>query len=174
MTLDIENALYKTDKKEYGGNYDIHYLEQYKIYVEMADRISSRRQSANSFFLSVNTAVVAIIGYVQLGQATGTSQAFYWLVSIAGMALCYTWYRLIRSYKDLNSGKFKVIHALEQKLPTAPYDAEWESLERGNNPKLYHPFTKVEIVVPWVFFILHLSILLQTIPWDDFSHALCK
>ena len=27
-----------------------HFLEQYKLYVEMADRISNRRQTANSFF----------------------------------------------------------------------------------------------------------------------------
>lgn len=172
--MNIESALFKVDKAEYGTNFDAHYLEQYKLYVEMADRISSRRQSANSFFLSVNTAVVAIIGYVQLGQAPVASQAFYWLVSIAGMALCYTWYRLIRSYKDLNSGKFKVVHALEQRLPVAPYDAEWESLERGKNPNLYHPFTRVEMVVPWVFFLLHASVLLQAIPWGIFSQALCK
>lgn len=30
-----------------------HLVDQYKLYVEMADRISSRRASANSYFLSV-------------------------------------------------------------------------------------------------------------------------
>ncbi|MES9830479.1 MAG: hypothetical protein ABW201_19675 [Candidatus Thiodiazotropha sp.] len=172
--MDIESALLKTKKEDYGSNYKPHYFEQYKLFVEMTDRISSRRQSANSFFLSVNTAVIAIIGYIQLGQTTGTSSAFYWLVSIAGMALCYTWFRLIRSYKDLNSGKFKVVHALEQRLPAAPYDAEWESLGRGKNPKLYHPFTRVEMIVPWVFFSLHLSVLLQVTPWASMTLNICK
>jgi len=172
--VDIDSALLKAEKKDYGSNYEAHYIEQYKLYVEMADRISSRRQSANSFFLSVNTAIIAIIGYVQLGQSAGTNQAFYWLVSIAGMALCYTWYRLILSYKNLNSGKFKVVHALEKRLPVAPYDAEWESLERGKNPKLYQPFTRVEMTVPWVFLLLHLSVLLQIIPWDSIVSFLCK
>ncbi len=89
--MDIESALFKAEKADYGSNYEAHYFEQYKLFVEMTDRISSRRQSANSFFLSVNTAVIAIIGYVQLGQTAGSSNTFYWLVSIAGMALCYTW-----------------------------------------------------------------------------------
>ena len=31
--------------------------------------------------------------------------------------LCYLWYRIIRSYRDLNSAKFKVIHAIEHQLP---------------------------------------------------------
>lgn len=164
----IESEIFRASESEYGADFNAHYLEQYKLYVEMADRISSRRQSANSFFLSVNTAVIALIGYVQLGRESANSPAFYLLVSFAGMVLCYTWYRLIRSYKDLNSGKFKVIHVLEKRLPVAPYDAEWESLGRGKNPKLYHPFTRAEMIVPWVFFMLHLSVLMQAIPWASF------
>lgn len=163
--MSIESTLFKAEKSEYGDNYHAHYLEQYKLYVEIADRISSRRHSANSFFLSVNTAVITIIGYLQLGQSASANNIFYSLVSIAGMMLCYTWYRLIQSYKALNSGKFKVIHAMEKKLPMSPFDSEWEVLEKGENPKLYHPFTKVEMVVPWVFFTLHLSVLVQLIPW---------
>ncbi|RDD97660.1 hypothetical protein DTW92_07525 [Paracoccus pantotrophus] len=33
-------------------------LEIYKMLVEMADRVSQRRQSANSFYLTVNTAII--------------------------------------------------------------------------------------------------------------------
>ena len=42
--------------------------------------------------------------------------AFYWLISMAGMTLSYMWYRLIRSYKDLNGAKFKVVHEIEAKI----------------------------------------------------------
>lgn len=174
MAGKTDEALFKVQEPDYGDNFTSHYLEQYKIYVEMADRISSRRQSANSFFLTVNTALVAIVGYVQLGRNVYTNGSFYWLVSIAGMALCYTWYRLIRSYKDLNSGKFKVIHSIEQNLPLAPYDAEWVSLEKGKNPKLYKPFTKIEIIVPWIFFLLHFSVLMQVIPWSNLRNVIFK
>ena len=37
-------------------------LEQYKLYVEMADRISARRGLTNSFFLTLNTGIVALVG----------------------------------------------------------------------------------------------------------------
>ena len=53
QTLINENL--KNDAEKFNIN-----LEQYKLYVEMADRISSRRQNANSFFLSINTAIVAL------------------------------------------------------------------------------------------------------------------
>ena len=94
----------------------------------MADRTSAQRQSANSFFLTVNTAVIGVVACVQLGAKSGTTSELYWLVSLAGRAFCYMWFRLIRSYRSLNSGKFKVIHMLEQNFPIAPYDAEWEIL----------------------------------------------
>ncbi len=144
-------------QEEYGPNYKPHLLEQYKLYVEMADRISSRRQSANSFFLSVNTAIIALISYINWESANDSS--FYWLVSLAGMALCFMWYRLVRSYKDLNTAKFKVIHEMEAKLPVAPYDSEWEKVGKGKNSKLYLPFTHIEIYIPWVFFVIHAFVL---------------
>jgi hypothetical protein len=161
--MDIEKKLSSVNNEEYGDSYNPHLLEIYKAYVEMADRVSTRRQSANSFFLSINTALVALTGYVQLGQKTGQGTDFYWIVSLAGMALCYTWYRLIKSYKDLNSGKFKVIHEMERRLPISPYDAEWEALGRGKDAKLYLPFTKVEMAVPWIFFSLHFVVLLRVV-----------
>ena len=69
----------------------------------------------------------------------------------------------VRSYKDLNTAKFKLIHEIEAKLPMAPYDAEWEAVGRGKAPELYLPFTHVEICVPWVFLVLHAVVVLQYI-----------
>ena len=143
-------------RKDYGQNYQEHLLEQYKLYVEMADRISSRRQSANSFFLSINTAIASLLGYVGLEHQNKTD--YFWTVSLIGMALCFMWYRLVRSYKDLNSAKFKVIHEIEKELPVAAYDLEWEKVGRGENSKLYLPFTHIEIMIPWVFFAIHFLI----------------
>ncbi len=35
------------EKERYGEHYQSHLLEQYKLYVEMADRISARRGQIN-------------------------------------------------------------------------------------------------------------------------------
>jgi hypothetical protein len=37
-------------------------LDQYKLYVEMADRISARRGLTNTFFLTLNSAIFALFG----------------------------------------------------------------------------------------------------------------
>jgi hypothetical protein len=147
----------------YGSNekYQAHLLDQYKLYVEMADRISARRQSANSYFLTINTGLVGLIGYV----TTKDTSNYLWLMAGAGIALSYLWYRLIRSYRDLNSGKFKVIHFIEKRLPLSPYDAEREAIGRGEDPKLYKPFTHIEAGVPWVFVLLHAIVFFRMFPW---------
>jgi hypothetical protein len=140
-------------------------LEQYKLYVEMADRISERRQSANSYFLSVNSAILAFVGYVTSKE----SSDYLWLLGIAGATLSFLWYRLIRSYRDLNTAKFKVVHQIEKKLPISPYDAEWNAMGRGENPTLYKPVSHIEGGVPWVFLILHAYVVFRTFPWSSLS-----
>ncbi len=146
-------------EEQYGHDYRAHLLEQYRLYVEMADKMSERRQSANSFFLSVNTVIVGLVSYFTLNDACRRLVALLSPINIAGLVICYTWYRLMRSYRDLNTAKFKVIHELEQELPASPYDCEWEKVGRGTNRSLYLPITRVEMSVPWVFFGLHACVL---------------
>jgi uncharacterized membrane protein YuzA (DUF378 family) len=160
--LDEKQSILRVSKDHYGTAYQDHYLDIYKIYLASADKISDRRQSANSFFLSVNTALVGLIGYLQSDSTKTTlSPVFYLLISLSGVLICYAWYRLVKSYRQLNSGKFKVIHEIEKNLPLSPYDAEWEMLGRGKDSEKYLPFTHVEAFVPQVFGGLHLFLFLQ-------------
>lgn len=166
--MSLEKELLSFPKKDYGDCYQDHVLEIYKLYVQSADNISARRQSANSFFLSINTAIIGAIGY--LGADKGT---FGWAVSLAGILICVAWYRSVRAYKDLNSGKFKVVHEIEKKLPISVYAAEWETLGRGKDPDLYLPFTNIEIWVPRIFMALHASLLVLSAPWAEISKYVC-
>ena len=150
-TQKIQDKLHVQNRDQYGDRHAEHCLEIYKLYVQMADNVSARRQSANSFFLTVNTVVVSFVSYVGLTNGT-----WGWVVSVAGVFLCCVWYRLVRSYRDLNSGKFKVVHAIEKLLPLSPYDAEWEALGRGKDSKLYLQFTKIEMCTPGIFAALHI------------------
>ncbi|NKI70234.1 hypothetical protein GN109_12475 [Collimonas pratensis] len=138
-----------------------HLLDQYKLYVEMADRISSRRAAANSYFLSINSAILGFVGYL----TSKDSNDYLWLLAIAGATLSYFWHSLIRSYKNLNTAKWLVVHKIESRLPISPYDAEWEAMGRGNNPKLYKPITHIELGVPYVFIALHAVVFFRTFPY---------
>ena len=163
ITMKLFNPDYFDESNSTEYKEDI--IEQYKLYVEMADRISSRRLTASSFFLSVNTAIVALAGFITRNNGLCQYRELFCLIAIAGIILSYMWYRLIRSYRDLNTAKFKVIHLIESKLPLRPYDAEWEAVGRGKKSKLYLPFTHIEVGIPWTFFLIHLFMLVRAVRW---------
>jgi len=129
-------------------------IEQYKLYVETAERNSSRRLTANSFFLTINTGLSALLGYMSSFKGIDSAVAQV-VVPVAGIILSYFWYRLIISYREMNRAKFKVIHAMEKQLPFNAFDAEWEAVEHGNNPKGYRPYSNIESAIPWVFIAIH-------------------
>jgi hypothetical protein len=150
---------------EYGPAYNEHVLEMYKLYVEMADRTSQRRERANAFFLAINTSLVAYLA--RPSEEATTRVWFSVLVPLVGIMLSYLWAQMIRSYRGLNSAKFQIVHSIENRLPMKPYDAEWEAVGRGKDSKLYLPFTHVEGVVPWVFVVFYVLLLGHALRLDD-------
>lgn len=146
-----KNQLFNSTPQEYGGNYHAHFFEQYKMFVEGAEKISDRRQNANNYFITINAALVSFLGLsfqVKFLEDLGWVKA---LIAILGLVICIIFWFLLRSYKQLNSGKFKVIHKIEETLPLALYDYEWKILSEGKNKKLYYPFSHIELLVPWTF-----------------------
>ena len=145
----------------HGGPYRQHLFDQYKLAVEMADRVSARRMQANSFFLAVNTALLTVFAnLVKDKTLAGFSGA---LPIVALLALCFVWWRIVQSYRQLNTGKFEVILAIEARLPLAPYAAESEALGLGKQPKLYLPLTQLENWVPGLFGLLYLLLIVVVV-----------
>lgn len=147
----MKNKLFQISKKKYGRDYFAHLFEQYKLYVESTEKISDRRQNANNYFLTINTALISFLG---LSFQIKILEALTWmkcLIAVLGLVISIIFWFLLRSYRQLNTGKFKVIHEIEQKLPLALFDYEWKVLGEGKNNKLYYPFSHIELLIPWVF-----------------------
>ncbi len=141
------------DEYDDKGKCKDHVLEQYKLCVEMADRISARRSTANTFFLTLNTLVIGALS----ACAEKFSRLSVIVVCIAAIVLCYVWKRLINSYRQLNTAKYAVIGEFEKKLPASPYSsADWNALGEGKDPRKYKQLTVVEKWVPIVFMCLYL------------------
>lgn len=151
-----EGAVYPSNEKWYS-----HLLDQYKLYVEMADRISQRRTTANTYFLTVNSAILGFVGYLTSKNST----EYMWLLAVAGSMLTLFWYNIIISYRNLNTAKWLIVQNIEKRLPISPYDAEWDAVQRGTNPKLYRPISHIESWVPGVFCFLHIVVFVKTFPW---------
>ncbi|MGA4991374.1 RipA family octameric membrane protein [Nonomuraea bangladeshensis] len=126
-------------------------LEQYKLYVEMADRVSARRGLTNTFFLTLNAALFALIGTLMTRESAVASWILFFPL-LAMLLQCFAWFWLLRSYRQLNAAKYAVVGALEERLPASPYwRAEWEALGRGTDPARYWPLSHLEQWVPLLF-----------------------
>jgi hypothetical protein len=139
-------------------------IEQYKMYVEMADRVSARRADTNKFYISLLTALLAILLLVVEKNIFSSLQSLVFLaIALLGAALCFVWVINIRSYSQLNTGKFAVIHDMEKQLPYACYDREWDILGRGEDRKKYFQLTRIEQYVPFLLAVPYLILFIYAI-----------
>lgn len=143
----ILDANYRGDS----GAHQSAILEQYRLYVEMADRVSQRRGLANTFFLTLNTAIFALVAVFWNGQLkTDEWWLIFALVAVVGQ--CAAWFYIVRSYRLLNAVKYQVVGALEQRLPASPFwRAEWKLLGAGKEPRKYWPLSHIEKWIPILF-----------------------
>jgi hypothetical protein len=137
-------------------------LELYKTAVEMADRVSARRSTANAFFLTAQTALVAVIGIT----TPSLLKAPWWTalaVAVAGLVLSVSWWLQLRSYRDLNRAKFNVINAMEEELPIKIFSDEWDILRKDPVKSWrtrYAELGAVERLVPSIFAALYILLFL--------------
>lgn len=141
------------------------YFELYGLAVEMADRTSARRLTANTFFVTVNTGLAALLG----------ARSFQWYVAVAGVLLCLVWWGLLKSYRDLNAAKFTVINAMEQRLSAAIFSEEWAHLRRDpvrfswsweaikKKASRYRELGVIERSVPVLFALIYIASLLSKV-----------
>lgn len=136
-------------------------LEIYKLHADLADRASRRRASANRLYVSLLTGILVLLAAF-LRYETGTVPLWMILTSfsVVGMLLSASWFFVIRSYRQLNSGKFGTLIELEEKLSWPFFRREWEMLEEGKNRSRYWKLTVVESFLPLGFFALSLALFL--------------
>ena len=162
-------------------------LELYKTAVEMADRVSARRAGANSFFVTLNTALAAIVGIVSAARKpppNGSVPSFdafgLCVTAAAGIVLAVVWWALLRYYRRLSRAKWAVINRLETRLPASPFTDEWAELhpeeprseetpakrswwKRLRLRVKHREATVVEQVVPFVFVLLYIILAIRVV-----------
>jgi hypothetical protein len=144
-------------------------FKQYKLMVDSAERNSDRRASAQRFYTTIHTSLLTLLalvaGYGLLTSGLGGSNSTFpgaafltqaqgpiiITVSVLGLILCILWRLHLNAYRRLNTAKFTVINKIEQDLPYAAFQMEWDELKR----KRYIQLTTLERVVPVVVGILY-------------------
>jgi hypothetical protein len=175
MSMENDNPkdkLFNSPDNYVDNKYQDHLLEQYKLYIQMADKISDRRATANTFFLSLNSFLLTVLGILPQLKSNIVEFTFIWIivVSFAGIVFCLAWIMLIRGYRKLNEAKFYIINTIESTLPVTMYDSEWKYLEKIKEKIRFLPFrigysplSMVERWVPTLIIFLYISLMIGSI-----------
>jgi hypothetical protein len=133
-------------------------LALFELYLATAEKVGDRRAQANSWMLSVNSAIVGLYGYLQVDKmAVGVAAKAVWLWAIpaAGIIVCLAWAALLTSYRKLNRAKFEVLAQLEADLPVPPFTREREIYRSEKRRSL----SQIEVLIPGCFALLYAAML---------------
>ncbi|MGD0081172.1 MAG: hypothetical protein ABSB80_11080 [Methanoregula sp.] len=116
-------------------------MRQYEILVNSSIQVTIWRQSANNFYLSVNTALLALAAYLySFSSATGI------VIGVIGLATTALWHETIQYYRSLNKAKFSVIAELEKQLPVPMFQLEDERFVKEDRKKATWIESKISIL----------------------------
>ena len=141
----------RATRREYGGTFNADLLEQYKLYVQSAENISSSRIATSRYLLTLNAALLALYG-LQLSNSDSGYLAL--AIPVTGVLVSVLWHKIIKSYGNLNGIKFIIIHKLEEHLPATLFKTEWDVVQNKSG-KPYTPVTKIERYLPPLFAAAH-------------------
>jgi hypothetical protein len=129
------------------------------LFVSSMDQATSRRDAANTFFLSINTAGIASITLLMT-----RSDAFplTLVLAVAGVLSCILWFGYIRSYWLIGKSKVELLKVLESKLSVMVFTAQYELMKANRYdgfadlaPGLCFLFGLVEGILAFVSFLRH-------------------
>lgn len=136
-------------------------LEIYKLHAELADRVSQRREGANRLYVSLLLGLAALLAaLLRFGVGDLSPRIVLLAAGIVGALLSASWYVVIRSYRQLNTGKFLALNELEKKIAFPFFEREWDLLGKGADRGRYWRLTVVETFLPTAFFALSCVLML--------------
>lgn len=131
-------------------------LEQYKTFLQTSEDLVSRRQNVNNFYISINSAIIAIFSTLFAFDLSTEMRAVIGIIfAVVGIVLSVAWIKILIAYGNLNGSKMKIISRIEKQLPASLYDAEWAALSDKLNQKRYVSFTDNEKKIPAIFILIY-------------------
>lgn len=134
-------------------------LEIYKLHAELADRVSGRREGANRLYVSLHVGLVVFVAaLLRFGFGDAPEHLVLGTIGAVGALLSISWFIVIRSYRQLNTEKFRVLHELEKRLPYRFFTLEWDPQSEGKKSNRYWKLTHAEIALPAIFLGVFLTL----------------
>lgn len=129
-------------------------MKQYKLYLDDLQKIGARHEHTRKYYLSLITALFAVLSLGQSGIVFSLKDGVVWLVAVFGASLCALWAAHMISFHALYHAKFALLRQLEEKLSFPLFKREGELLKQSR-PR-YFSMTGIDTLVAAVFIALFL------------------
>jgi len=128
---------------------------EYRLALDQVDKLTQRRQSITTTYLSVNTAVTGAIAFlIKDGSLPSvTSQVSVLALLLSGIVACSLWRRLIMHYSTLTGWWYEQIRSVENRLAESSklITKEYQDLYFKTKGKKNTRITPYETMLTWLF-----------------------
>lgn len=126
-------------------------FEQYKIFVESAEKNSEKRITQNNIYLTIN---LAFLSYL---LTQNIEFKYLVITSVVGVVICLIWFLTIVNYCKRNKVKYDIINELEENFHDL-YKEEWKRISILTSLSTYEKiisiiFLIIYIIIPVIEFL---------------------
>ena len=118
-------------------------FEQYKIFVESAEKNSEKRVTQNNIYLTIN---LAFLSYI-LFQKPNLVETI--ITSFVGLIICLVWLLTIINFCKRNKVKFDIINEMEEEFGNL-YKEEWKRISILTPLSTYEKFLAIIFVMVYI------------------------
>lgn len=127
-----------------------HKFDQYKMFVDSAEKNSENRIKQSNFYLTIN---LAFLSYT---IAQGLDLPRLIIAAAIGVTICVVWLLTISNYAKRNGVKFDIINEMENDF-NALFSEEWKRV------KILTPLSRYEKTVAVIFIVAYVATVLVQI-----------
>lgn len=118
-------------------------FEQYKIFVESAEKNSEKRVTQNNIYLTIN---LAFLSYI-LFQKPNLVETI--ITSFVGLIICLVWLLTIINFCKRNKVKFDIINEMEEEFGNL-YKEEWKRISILTPLSTYEKFLAIIFMMIYI------------------------
>lgn len=118
-------------------------FEQYKIFVESAEKNSEKRVTQNNIYLTIN---LAFLSYI-LFQKPNLVETI--ITSFVGLIICLVWLLTIINFCKRNKVKFDIINEMEEEFDNL-YKEEWKRISILTPLSTYEKFLAIIFMMVYI------------------------
>lgn len=121
--------------------------EQYKIFIESAEKMSEKRINQNNIYLTFSLALLSFVSVSKLDKI------FFYIICILGILISMVWFVTIDNYSKRNKVKYQIINEYENNNKLKWFNEENKRISILTN------LTLLEKTLPITFIIIYLIII---------------